>query len=146
MAELAIEKDILLAEDDREDAEIFDLAMKEISLPYMIRHAENGDVLFVLLKDKIPYILFLDIDMPCKDGMACIVEIRKNREYDQMPVIMYTSHMGAKIIEESFRNGANIYLTKTNTFRGLTEKLKKVFAIDWKDYLHYPPRDQFVLS
>lgn len=139
------EKDILLAEDDIDDVYIFESALKETNMPYIMRNAENGDVLFILLKDRLPYILFLDIHMPCKDGVACIIEIRKNRDYDQLPVIMYSSQLSAKIIEDSYRNGANLYLSKTTTFNELVVKLKQIFAIDWKHYLHYPPKDQFVL-
>lgn len=146
MNTLSDEKDILLAEDDLDDVEIFETALQEVGQPYIMRNAKNGDVLFVLLKDKIPYLLFLDIHMPCKDGMACIVEIRKNREYDKLPVIMYTSMFTEKIIEESYRNGANLYITKTNTIQDLVTKLKKVFSIDWNDYLHFPPREQFVIN
>ena|ERR1700750_1930237 len=146
MGALAQEKDILLAEDDKDDVLLFELALKELALPYIMRHAENGEVLFVLLKDRMPYILFLDIHMPCKDGMACILEIRKNREYDKLPVVIFTSNLSDKIVEECYRNGANLYVTKTNTFNELTTKLKKVFSIDWDDYLHYPPQNQFILS
>ena len=146
MIKTAPENDILLAEDDVDDVVFFEMALKELELPYFVRHAENGEVLFVLLKNKIPYILFLDIHMPCKDGLSCITEIRKNKEYDAMPVIMYTSNFSNKIIEECYRNGANLYMTKTNTFSELTKKLKKVFSIDWNDYMHYPPQNQFVLS
>ena len=146
MTEETLEKDILLAEDDIDDTEIFTMAMSELKIPYVMRRAENGDVLFVLLKERVPYILFLDIHMPCRDGLSCIVEIRKNRAYDKLPVIMYTSHLSQKIIEESYRNGANLYLTKTAVFADLVKNLKKIFAIDWKNYLHFPPQDQFVLS
>ncbi len=48
------EKDILLAEDDREDVEIFEMALNELKFPYIMRTADNGDVLFILLKEKIP--------------------------------------------------------------------------------------------
>ncbi len=87
-----LKRDILLADDDADEILIFETALKELKYPHTLRHAMNGDALFVLLKDKIPYILFLDIHMPCKDGVACITEIRKNREYDNLPVIIYTSN------------------------------------------------------
>lgn len=146
MGALALQRDIMLAEDDSDDVEIFDLGLKGLEFPYLLRHAENGDVLFIMLKDKLPYILFLDIHMPCKDGIACIVEIRKNREYDKMPVIMYTSEISKKIIEEAYRSGANLYLAKTNTIADLTNKLSKIFSIDWDNYLHFPPHSQFIVD
>lgn len=146
MAGALLEKDILLAEDDSDDVCIFELAMQEMKFPYSLRHAKNGDILFVLLKDKIPYILFLDINMPCKDGIACIIEIRKNREYDQLPVVMYTGHLAEKLINESYRNGANLYLTKTSMYNELVLKLNKIFSINWKEQLYYPPQSQFMLG
>jgi CheY-like chemotaxis protein len=144
MNDAPYEKDILLAEDDADDVFLFEMALKELNIPYLLRNASNGEVLFVLLKEKIPYILFLDVHMPCKDGVACVVDIRKNRDYDSLPIIMYTSNFSDKIIEECYRNGANVYLKKTTTFAELTEKLRKVFSVDWTNYLHYPPQNQFV--
>ena len=139
-------KDILIAEDDRDDVEIFELALKEINLSYELRHAENGDKLFILLKEKMPYILFLDINMPCKDGISCIMEIRKSRDYDAIPIVVYTSSVYQKSIDECYRNGANLYLSKTYTLASLKEKLQRVFSIDWENYLHYPPLSQFIIS
>lgn len=146
MAATELEKDILLAEDDRDDAEIFDMAIKELEIPYILRTADNGDVLFIMLDDRIPYILFLDVHMPAKDGTACIAEIRRNRRYDKLPVVMYTSDLTDKVVEECFRTGANLYVTKSSKFDELVAKLKTVFAMDWTDYLHYPSQDKFVLG
>ncbi len=147
MGEIA--KHILLAEDDQDDVVIFELAINEVNkeyrLPVYMRHAKDGEILFVLLKENVPDILFLDINLPCRDGLSCIREIRKNKEYDGLPVIMYTAHKQEAKIEDAFRNGANYYVVKSNTIPELAEKLKKICSIDWKTYMHYPPRDQFVL-
>lgn len=146
MSETNNEKDILLAEDDNDDVVLFEMAMKKLQLSYQLRVASNGDLLFVLLKERMPHLLFLDIHMPCKDGISCILELRKDRAYDALPVVMYTSNTSKKHIEDCFRGGANMYLTKTNTFGELTDKLKKVFAIDWANYMHYPAAGDFVIN
>lgn len=138
--------DVLLAEDDLEDVEIFGWAMQQADISYELRHAENGDRLFVLLKEKIPYILFLDIKMPCKDGISCITEIRRNREYDHMPVIMYTAYAHPESMENSYRGGANYFLSKSAAMTDMVNAIKKIFAIDWKSYQHYPIRDQFRIN
>jgi len=138
--------DILLAEDDIDDVFSFELAMKEMPFSFILRNADNGDLLFVLLKERIPDILFLDILMPCKDGVACIIEIRKNRDYNHMPVIMYTAMNSEEYIESAYKNGANFYLLKSNSLHEITENLKKIFSIDWKNFMYYPPKQQFVLS
>ena len=138
--------DLLLAEDDIDDVLSFELAMKEMSFSYILRNAVNGDLLFDLLKERIPDILFLDILMPCKEGTACVIEIRKNKEYNNMPVIMYTSMKSPDYIDECYKNGANFYLVKSNSIHELAENLKKIFSIDWKNLMYYPPKHQFVLS
>ena len=138
--------DVLLAEDDNDDVLSFELAMKEMPFSFILRNAENGDMLFVLLKERIPDILFLDILMPCRDGVTCIIEIRKNKEYNHMPVIMYTAMNSEEYIENAYKNGANFYLLKSNSIHELSEKLTKIFSIDWKNFMFYPQKEQFVLS
>jgi DNA-binding NarL/FixJ family response regulator len=141
-----VNMEVLLAEDDQDDVLLFQLALKEMTFPTHLRHAENGEVLFTLLKQYIPDLLFLDIHMPCKDGVSCIIEIRKNKEYDNLPVVMYTSHSTENYIDDCFRNGANLYLIKNKTFRELVENLRTIFSFDWKKQMFYPPKQQFVLS
>ena len=138
--------DVLLAEDDIDDVLTFELAMKEMPFSFILRNAENGDLLFVFLKERIPDILFLDILLPCKDGTTCIIEIRKNKDYNHMPVIMYTSMNNPEYIDECYKNGANFYLLKSNSIHELTENLRKIFSVDWKNLMYYPPKQQFVLS
>ena len=140
------EKDLLLAEDDMEDVDIFKLALGEAEIPYLLRHAEDGNALLVLLAEKVPYILFLDVDMPCKDGISCIMEIRRNRDYDKLPVIMYSAMLQPHYVEDSYRNGANMFMPKTNSLQPLINNLKKIFSIEWDKYLHFPVRDEFMMS
>lgn len=141
-----MKKDILIAEDDYDDVEIFRLALEKSNISYELRHAENGEMLFVLLKEKIPYLLFLDINMTCKDGLSCIIEIRKNREYDTLPIIVYTGNLYQKIVDDCFENGANLYVTKAITLTSIAEKIKAIFEIDWSRSLYYPTRQHFVLN
>ncbi len=72
---------VLIAEDDDEDYLIFSLAIEELSFKVILSRAENGDILFKLLDENNPDIVFLDLLMPCKDGRQCLREIRANRKY-----------------------------------------------------------------
>jgi FOG: CheY-like receiver len=145
MSNLHEEHDVLLAEDDMDDVEIFGWALKEAEIPHSLRHAEDGDRLFVLLKEKVPYILFLDIKMPCKDGISCIKEIRKNPDYDNLPVVMYSSHVRTDYIDAAYRSSANYYLPKVSSVKETVVHLKRIFSVDWRSYQHYPVREEFVL-
>jgi CheY-like chemotaxis protein len=139
-------RNVFLAEDDEDDVLIFRLALHKLSIVIELKHATDGDMLLGLLRKEIPDIIFLDIKMRGKDGIASIAEIRSNSEYNHVPVVMYTSLKGDKYVDESFANGANFYLLKANSISLLAEKLKMIFSIDWKSYTYYPPKTEFVLD
>jgi CheY-like chemotaxis protein len=138
--------EVILAEDDKDDVLIFELAVTQARILINMRHAVNGDELFRLLKESLPDIIFLDISMPCKDGVTCVQELRKNPEYDSIPVIMYTSYNSAEKIETTYRAGANFYLLKGGSIFEIAENLKKIFSIEWKKYMYYPPKTHFTIG
>lgn len=137
---------VLIAEDDDEDYLIFSLAIEELSFKVILSRAENGDLLFKLLDENNPDIVFLDLLMPCKDGRQCLREIRANRKYDAIPIIVYSSLNDLQNIEFCYREGSNMYAIKPHTLVELKTILEKIFSIDWKKVLYFPPRSMFVLN
>jgi CheY-like chemotaxis protein len=137
---------VLLAEDDDEDYFIFSLAIKELSIKVVLTRAENGDILLQLLDEKDPDIVFLDLLMPCKDGRTCLKEIRANKKYDTVPIVVYSSLNDLKSIEFCYREGSNLYAIKPSTLQELKTVLEKIFSIDWKKMLYFPPRSKFVVN
>jgi DNA-binding response OmpR family regulator len=139
-------ENVLIAEDDHEDFEILCDAIKELPFEVEINRAENGDVLIQVLNTKIPDLLFLDIVMPCKDGRQCLKEIRADKKFDLLPIVMYSSHRHSSTVEFCFREGANLYTIKPTAFEELKMILVKIFSIEWKKSLYYPPLPSFVIN
>lgn len=137
---------VMLAEDDDEDYLIFSLAINELSFTVVLTRAENGDILLKLLDEKHPDILFLDLLMPCRDGRQCLKEIRANRKFDSIPIIVYTSLSDLKEVEFCYREGSNLYAIKPTSLDELKAILTKILTIDWKKLLYFPPRSQFVIN
>ena len=137
---------VLLAEDDDEDYLVFSLAVQELSFRVILTRAEDGEILFKLLDEQHPDILFLDLLMPCKDGRQCLKEIRANRKYDTLPIVVYTSMHDLKNIEFCYREGSNLYALKPGSLSELKNVLEKIFAIDWKKMLYFPTLAEFVLN
>ena len=137
---------VLIAEDDDDDFEIFSFALKEVSISIVLMRAENGEILLKILDSYLPDILFLDVFMPCRDGRMCLKEIRANKKFDLLPIIMYSSVRDSKTIEFCFREGANIYVIKPSSFRDLTMVLKKILSVEWKKSVYYPARPDFVMN
>lgn len=142
----AFAKDILIAEDDNDDFNFLSSALGDLQMTVIISRAENGEILIKILNEKIPDLLFLDVLMPLKDGKECLKEIRANRRFDSLPVIMYTSLHDIRTIEFCYREGSNFFVCKPNTYKELLDVLNKILAIDWKKMMYYPPLSQYVLN
>ena len=140
------EQNVLIAEDDDEDFEIFSSAITELPISVKLTRAENGDILMSVLYKDQPDILFLDILMPCKDGKQCLKEIRSDRRFDTLPVIMYTSFSNLSDVEFSFREGANFYAVKPASFTELKNILSQLLNVQWKKMMYYPPFSDFVIN
>lgn len=137
---------ILVAEDDDDDYLIFSIAIKETSFTYLLKRAENGEVLLKCLNDELPDILFLDLLMPCMDGKQCLKEIRANKKYDSLPIIIYSSLNDLNSVEYCYREGSNLYVIKPNSINDLKSILERILAIDWKKTMYFPQKSQFVVN
>ena len=139
-------ENVLIAEDDQDDFDLFKDAITESGYSVSIEHAENGEILLKVLNLNVPDILFLDIHMPCKDGKQCLKEIRENPRYDAMPVIMYTSSDSRDDVEHCYRQRANMYAIKPTSFKELKNVIQKIFSIDWAKASYFPPLSTFIIN
>lgn len=137
---------ILVAEDDDDDYLIFSIAIKETSFTYVLKRAENGEILLKCLNDELPDILFLDLLMPCTDGKQCLKEIRANKKYDSLPIIVYSSLNDLNSVEYCYREGSNLYVIKPNSISDLKSILERILTIDWKRTMYFPQKSQFVVN
>jgi response regulator RpfG family c-di-GMP phosphodiesterase len=139
-------QNVLLAEDDDDDYELFLEVIKDLSLQVFLTRAENGDVLMRILHEKVPDMLFLDIMMPCKNGKDCLLEIRTHKKFDNLPIIVYTSLRDFDTVEFCYRRGTNLFVYKPYSYAELVNIIEKIFAINWKEMRYYPKLSNFVLN
>lgn len=118
---------ILLADDDHDDTFLFQEALNQIPIGTTLSVAENGVELLQILKDtnNKPDIIFLDMNMPVKNGLECLEEIRGTEGYEHVPIVILSTSVAQYLWESAYRNGANLYIQKPNSFNGLIEIIKK---------------------
>lgn len=118
---------ILLADDDHDDTFLFQEALDQVPVESQLSVAENGVDLLQILKDSSskPDIIFLDMNMPVKNGLECLGEIRGTAGYEQVPIVILSTSVAQYLWESAYRNGANLYIQKPTSFNGLIEILKK---------------------
>ena len=118
---------ILYVDDDPEDVEIFEEAVKETDSSIECLIAKNGkQAMEILQADAIPDFIFLDINMPVINGKSLLLEIRKDKKFKDIPVVMYSTGANLKETEEYKKMGANHFLKKHNTFQELCDELSHI--------------------
>lgn len=137
---------VLMAEDDDEDFDLLSDAINEMFIEVSLTRAGNGDVLMKMLHREIPDMLFLDILMPCRDGKDCLREIRADKKFDSLPIIVYTSLKDMETEEFCYRKGTNLFVYKPHSFSELTRVVQRIFSLNWKKVHYFPKRSDFVLN
>ena len=119
---------ILLADDDETDRLLFTEAFEELKIKTTVHTVNNGEQLMAYLTKEsatLPHILFLDLNMPVKNGLDCLKEIRRNEKLKEIAVAIYSTSASEKDIEETFLYGANVYIKKPDDFNLLKDVLEK---------------------
>jgi len=125
---------ILFSDDDTDDALLFTQAADLLRSPILLSFAEDGEQLMkYLAKENLPDMIFLDLNMPVKNGMECLQEIRSNKSLDWLPVIVYTTSDNAEDVDKCYELGANLYVVKPTSFESIIKTLKKILTINFKD-------------
>lgn len=127
---------IFHADDDEDDRELFVDALREVDPSVILTQAEDGLQLMEILstiKDPIPEILFLDINMPGKGGLECLEEIRKQEGgIKEINIIILSTSNDPQDIEKSLQLGASFYAVKPSQYDVLKLFVKDVLEIDWE--------------
>jgi CheY-like chemotaxis protein len=139
---------ILLADDDPDDRFFFDLIVKELSIPTQLTDVEDGvELMEYLVKhsNKLPDVLFLDLNMPRKNGSECLTEIKENPRLKDLPVIIYSTSLHEDIADVLYKKGAHYYIRKTDLVE-LKNILNYTLGLMVKNNFTIPKRDKFILS
>jgi len=140
---------ILLADDDEDDRMLFIEAFKDIKIKSIIHTVNDGVQLMDYLNDEtnvMPGILFLDLNMPRKNGHECLEEIRNSKKLKQLTVAIYSTSASESDIEDTFVKGANVYIRKPDDFLVLKKILAEVVTINWQYQTSGMNKENFLLS
>ncbi|WP_462251133.1 response regulator [Ferruginibacter sp.] len=115
---------ILLADDDIDDRNFFKDALQALPLTTSLSTVNDGDELMNYLlanTEQLPHVLFLDINMPAKNGFECLEEIKQNKKLKDIPVVMFSTSSEQDKIKILFKTGADLYIHKPSNFAQLVQ-------------------------
>ena len=139
---------ILLADDDADDHFLFDKIVNTLPLDIQITTVLDGEKLMKYLYKNIehlPDILFLDYNMPRRNGSECLLEIKQNPLLKDIPVIIYSTYFHENIAKVLYESGAYYYVRKTSQDQ-LKKALTYILNLAVEKKLVRPPKSQFILT
>jgi CheY-like chemotaxis protein len=140
---------ILLADDDADDRLLFIKAFKELKLKTIVHTVNDGVELMEFLSKKpspLPKIIFLDLNMPRKNGLECLREIKNDKELKDVIIAIYSTSASERNIDETFHSGANVYIQKPNDFKTLKKVLDKTVMSSWEYRDSFFNKENFLLK
>jgi len=141
---------ILLAEDDQNDVFLMQRAFQKAAVPNPLFVVNNGQHVVDYLagtgdyaqreKYPLPGLLLLDLKMPWMDGFDVLAWLRRHRQFDTLPVVVFTSSKLQSDIDRSRQLGVYDYRVKPHEFEDLVRLLDDVRKV-WLDerFNRFPP-------
>ncbi|MES2559369.1 MAG: response regulator [Bacteroidota bacterium] len=124
-----IEK-LIIADDDNDDQILLKEAIEDFHNPPQTRIVSDGCQLIAALNnDELPDLVLVDLNMPNKNGIECLLEIRSNSKFERLPVIVLSTSKDPHDIEACFNSGANLFFSKPYTFKELKTLVHSILSI-----------------
>ena len=120
----------LLIDDDKDDQEIFKLALQDINEHIVCLTVDNGMEGLQLLRSNesfVPGHIFLDLNMPRMSGKDCLAALRSIPRLAEVPVVIYSTSSDPRDIRETKELGATDYIVKQYSLASLKEILRRYF-------------------
>jgi CheY-like chemotaxis protein len=142
------ELNILLADDDADDCLFFKDAVTAFISPANFTAVHDGEQLMQVLRNetaKLPDVLFLDLNMPRKNGFECLIEIKQDQKLKNLPVVIFSTSNSPASMEILFETGADVYIRKPRDFNQLVKVIQHALPMAAEN-IHAKAKLKYVLN
>lgn len=139
---------ILLADDDVDDRMFFASAIQELCTHTKLVTVNDGETVIKWLNttEKLPDIIFLDMNMPCKNGAECLAEIKEKERLKNIPVVIISTSLDEDMIKSLYESGAKWYIKKPSMFAHLKILIAKAIELVSTVNTTTPTLEKFLLT
>jgi len=139
---------LLLGDDDIDDCNLFVEVLRELPLLTQLSMAHNGEQLLQMLLKfvKLPAALFLDLNMPRKNGLECLTEIKSHNRLKDLPVIIYSTSFEPAVVDLLYKKGAYHYIRKPAEFPKLKQVIHRGIMLAIYSIGPQPQKENFVIQ
>jgi len=138
--------EILLVEDNLGDIRLAQEALKEAKVLNHLFPSTNGEEALAFLRREGPYanaprpdLIFLDLNLPKKDGREVLAEIKADPDLRRIPVVILTSSAAEEDILKTYDLHANCYVSKPVDLERFIAVVKTIEEF-WVSIVRLPPR------
>lgn len=124
---------ILLIEDNLGDIRLTEEALKEVPNKHELHVVTDGEEAMMYLRgdgrfiERIyPDIIFLDLNLPRKDGREVLAEIKRDENFRRIPVIVLTTSEAQVDIDICYNLHANCFITKPVDINDYIDVIRKI--------------------
>jgi CheY-like chemotaxis protein len=127
---------ILLVEDDQDDVELMQDALKDNGIPFTMEIVRQGDKVIPHLSTckNFPNIILLDLNLPKMHGREVLSRIRMSEDFRHIPVAILTTSSSQAEKEFCLSAGAKHFLTKPSTVEGFNKTIDEIMKIALQDF------------
>jgi CheY-like chemotaxis protein len=117
---------IFLADDDEDDRDFFSEALSSVYPNCELLMVNNGEKAISFFRENtyVPDFVFLDINMPKKNGIECLKFIKSMHPAADFHVVMLSTSSTTSVVDMSYQHGASVYIQKPSRFNELVRYLK----------------------
>jgi len=138
--------EILLVEDNLGDVRLAQEALKEAKLLNHLFAVTDGEEALAFLRREGRYavavrpdLIFLDLNLPRKDGREVLAEIKSDPNLMRIPVVILTSSRAEEDILKTYDLHANCYVSKPVDLERFITVVKSIEDF-WVSIVRLPPR------
>ena len=131
---------LLIIEDSDEDFEMISIILKDLNPQLQFTRYDDGMTAYEFISDRknrIPDLVFLDLNLPEMDGREFILKIKQDPQLKRVPIIAFTTSNNPKDVNFCYEHGINAYVTKPVDLAELQNLLKTINEF-WFKYNQYP--------
>ncbi len=141
---------LLLADDDIDDCMLFKEALAgSPARDLAVSTVNDGVHLMQWLHSntsQLPDVLFLDLNMPRKNGFECLSEIKDHQNLKRLPVIIFSTALDHSVIDRLYNKGAHYYMRKPGEFLVLRQLIHKAIMLIVSEGHKPTPKEKFLLT
>ena len=109
----------------------------------------DGEQLMHLLHDEtseLPDVLFLDLNMPRKNGFECLSEIKQSKKLKRLTVIIFSTSFEQEVVNLLYKNGAQYFIRKPSEFSQFKKIIRQSLELVTLGNISQSTRDTFVIT